>query len=78
MSNQTRSQCTRKKQREPFKNEQILLKSTENNDGNVDYSYIEENRDILEQYMDWIGTHGIFSDKMRIENPKKIAFYQCL
>ena len=55
--------------------EQILLKSTENNDGNVDYSYIEENRHILEQYMDWIGTHGPFSDKMRIrESKKKIAF----
>ena len=55
--------------------EKVILKSMENNNGNVDYAYIEENRDILEQYMSWLGTHGPFSDKMRLrEYKKKIAF----
>jgi hypothetical protein len=58
--------------------ENVLMKSIhKNEDGSVgvDYAFIEKNHDTLDKYIDWIGKHGPFSDKMRIRDSKrKLAF----
>lgn len=51
------------------------MSETEDGSIGVDYDFVNENRDILEQYIVWLGKHGPFSDKMRIrESKKKITF----